>query len=114
MQRTLTVLLCTGLALAPLGASHAQNPQAAPPGNPHPAIASPSAPTPPPEKLSPAAKADTNRATLSDKLAQQNGTLEPPKTGDSGAVIKPHQETGNMPVIPPPGTKGGNQRVQPK
>ena len=97
MQRTLGVLLCAGLVLAPFGASYAQNPQPAAPGVTHLPVALPSAPTPPPEKL-----------------AQQNGTLQPPETGDRGTVMKPKQGAGTMPVIPPPGTKGGNQRVVPK
>lgn len=111
MQRTLAVLVSTGLALAPFATSYAQNPQPAAPGVAHPPVASPSAPSPPPERLSPGAKAAANQSTLSDKLAQQNGTLTPPQTGDRGAVIEPKGDAGSMPVIPPPGTKGGRQVV---
>jgi len=115
MHRTLAVLLSTGLALAPFGASFAQNPQAAPPGDPHPPVASPSAPSPPPEKVAPRDDAATGKGTLSDKLAQQNGTLQPPSGVDSGTVINPPAQAGStMPVIPPPGTQGGNQKVVPK
>lgn len=113
MQRTLAVLLSAGLVLALLGASYAQNPQPAPPGVTNPPVAPPSAPTPPPEKLAPGADGTAGKQTLSDKLAQQNGTLRPPETG-GGTVIKPKQGAGTMPVIPPPGTPGGNQKVIPK
>ena len=115
MQRTLAVLLSAGLALAPVGASFAQNPQPAPPGVTHPQVASPSAPSPPPEKVAPRADAITGKPTLSEKLAQQNGTLKPPEGVDSDSVIDPPARAeGTMPVIPPPGTKGGNQKVVPK
>jgi hypothetical protein len=50
----------------------------------------------------------------SDKLSQQRGTLQPPAI-DPG-IHKPPPQRGevNMPVIPPPGTPGGNQQVVPK
>lgn len=44
-----------------------------------------------------------------------SGVIQPPATGDRGVVKPP--ETGSampMPVIPPPGSPGGNQSVQPK
>lgn len=114
MRRVLIVLLSTCFGFSPFGASYAQNPQTAPPGVTRPPVASPSAPTPPPEKLAPPADSKTGKPTLSDKLAQQGGTLQPPKTGDRGAVIKPKNRAENMPVISPPGTPGGNQKVVPR
>ena len=69
---------------------------------------------PPPEKLAPGADATAGKQTLSDKVAQQNGTLPPPETRERGTVIQPRQRVGTMPVIPPPGTPGGNQNVIPK
>lgn len=44
-----------------------------------------------------------------------NGVIKPPVTGDRG-VVKPPDTTQSMPmpVIPPPGTPGNNQNVQPK
>ncbi len=78
MQQILAVLLSTGLALAPFGASYAQNPQPAPPGVTHPPMAPPSAPTTTtPEKLAPSADGTTGKQTLSDKLARHNGALGP-------------------------------------
>ena len=44
-----------------------------------------------------------------------NGVIQPPAIGDSGVVKPPN--TGSampMPVLPPPGSPGGNPSVQPK
>ena len=52
--------------------------------------------------------------SLSDTLSRSGGVLVPPETGDS-AMAKPAPPTGSaMPVIPPPGTPGGDPRVIPK
>lgn len=47
---------------------------------------------------------------------QSNGVIHPPATGDSGGVITPPDSTKEMPmpVIPPPGSPGGNSTVKPK
>lgn len=50
---------------------------------------------------------------LSDKLSQSGGVICPPKSGDPD-IKKPAPNTGKMPVIPPPGSPGGNPNVQPK
>jgi hypothetical protein len=50
---------------------------------------------------------------LGDKLAKSDGTLCPP-TGVDPAMRAPTPEGGNMPVIPPPGSPGGNPSVRPK
>jgi hypothetical protein len=49
---------------------------------------------------------------LSDKLAESNGVLCPPKTGDPSIQAPPN--VGRTPVIPAPGTPGGNPSVQPR
>ena len=51
-------------------------------------------------------------ATLSDKLAQSDGVLCPPPV-DSDIQKRP-PDVGNTPVIPPPGTPGGDPSVRPK
>jgi hypothetical protein len=51
--------------------------------------------------------------TLSDKLSQSNGVICPPPSVDPG-IKAPAPDTGKMPVIPPPGSPGGDQSVQPK
>jgi hypothetical protein len=50
--------------------------------------------------------------TLSEKLGQTNGVICPP---DIDAGMKaPTPEGGKTPIIPPPGSPGGNPNVQPK
>jgi hypothetical protein len=115
MTRTITVLLCLGVAVAAPRA-HAQNPQSAPPGVVPAPVAPPGAPSPPPEKIEPGAKdSHAGGGTLSDQLTQQHGTLDPPHGVDPGmAITPPAQGQGSMPVIPPPGSPGGTPRVVPK
>jgi hypothetical protein len=62
------------------------------------------------EVVSPNAKKDQN---LSDHLAQSGGVICPPPAVDP-AIKAPTPEVGNMPVIKPPGSPGGDQNVQPK
>lgn len=50
---------------------------------------------------------------LSDKLDRQDGVIRPPSGIDPGMTQSP-PESGKMPVIPPPGTPGGEQGVEPK
>ena len=50
---------------------------------------------------------------LSEKLAKSNGVICPPPHVDRG-MAKPAPQRGTMPVIPPPGSPGGNPNVQPK
>jgi hypothetical protein len=50
--------------------------------------------------------------TLSDKLDQGGGVICPPNV-DPG-IKAPAPDTGKMPVIPPPGSPGGDPKVQPK
>jgi len=50
---------------------------------------------------------------LSDKLAQSGGVLCPPAQVDPGIKV-PSPPAGRMPVIPPPGSPGGDPNVQPK
>src|SRR3954468_4132011 len=49
---------------------------------------------------------------LSDKLARTGGVLCPPNVGAD--IRAPSPGGGKTPVIPPPGSPGGDQSVQPK
>ena len=49
---------------------------------------------------------------LSDKLAQSDGVLCPPNVDPE--IKAPTPEVGKMPVIPPPGSPGGDPSVRPK
>jgi hypothetical protein len=53
----------------------------------------------------------TNK-TLSEKLDQTAGVICPPDIDP--AIKAPTPNAGNTPVIPPPGSPGGDQTVQPK
>lgn len=114
MTRSIATLLCL-VALAATRAE-AQNPQPAPPGVVPAPTAPPNAPSPPPERIAPAGKdMHAGSGTLSGRLAQQRGTLQPPRGIDPGMTVSPPaQAQGTMPVIPPPGSPGGNQQVAPK
>jgi hypothetical protein len=50
---------------------------------------------------------------LSDKLTKSDGVLCPP-AGVDPEIHAPTPDAGNTPVIPPPGSPGGNPDIQPK
>lgn len=54
-----------------------------------------------------------NDKTLSDKLASSNGVICPPDQVDP-EIKAPTPQGGPMPVIPPPGSPGGDPSVTPK
>jgi hypothetical protein len=51
---------------------------------------------------------------FADKLAKSNGVLCPPSGVDPEMRAPTPPDSGNTPVIPPPGSPGGNPNVQPK
>jgi hypothetical protein len=53
------------------------------------------------------------KENLSDKLARSEGVICPPVRVDPD-IEQPTPPGGNMPVIPPPGSPGGDQSVKPK
>lgn len=88
----------------------------------------PEAAEPPPPKLDKKACADRDQLTrgdthegqasapkenLSDKLARTDGVICPPPDLDP-QIRAPAPGGGRTPVIPPPGSPGGDQSVQPK
>ena len=60
----------------------------------------------------PCSELSDSSKTLSDKLNQGGGVICPPNV-DPG-IKAPTPETGKMPVIPPPGSPGGDPTVKPK
>jgi hypothetical protein len=50
---------------------------------------------------------------LADKLAKSDGVLCPP-SGVDPEIRAPAPDVGKMPVIPPPGSPGGDPTVRPK
>jgi hypothetical protein len=115
MRRT-GLLFGLMVCLAWPGAALAQNPQPAAPHETHPPVAPPSASQPPPEKIDPGGMPSGSQSgqTLSDRLATQQGTLQPPKVDPGIQAPLPSRSQDTMPVIPPPGTPGGNRNVVPK
>jgi hypothetical protein len=59
------------------------------------------------------AQRQDGKGNLSDKLARSGGVICPPEHVDS-EIKQPTPPGGNMPVIPPPGSPGGDPTVQPK
>ena len=115
MTRSITVLFCL---LALPGVAGAQNPQPAAPHETHAPVAAPNSPLPPPEQIAPGGRSPSvagDDKNLSDKLSRQQGMLQPPKV-DPGiqAPVPPQAGHSSMPVIPPPGSRGGDQKVVPK
>jgi hypothetical protein len=51
---------------------------------------------------------------LGDKLARSDGVLCPPPGIDPEIRAPTPPDAGNTPVIPPPGSPGGNPNVRPK
>jgi hypothetical protein len=52
---------------------------------------------------------------LGDKLAKSDGVLCPPSNVDPAMRARaPNSDSSNTPVIPPPGSPGGDQSVRPK
>jgi len=53
--------------------------------------------------------------SLSDKLEQSDGVIRPPANiSPDNTVPAPVPNPGTTPVIPAPGSPGGNQQVEPK
>ena len=103
MLRTLCVPALLMVAVPAL----AQTTQPTPPADPLPHGAPPSA-TAPPEKVAPS---DRN---LSNTLSRQKGTITPPNVDPGMTVAPPRNSSTSTPVIPPPGSTGGNRSVVPK
>jgi hypothetical protein len=62
-----------------------------------------------PEKAGPPAQ------SLSEQLDRSHGIIHPPADLDAG-MAQPPPVTGRgiMPIVPPPGTPGGNPKIEPK
>ncbi|HUB96186.1 MAG TPA: hypothetical protein VL993_09730 [Stellaceae bacterium] len=107
-------LLIALLATAPAAATFAQsNDQAAPSDQATP-IQPQTGPVVKSPYTSPNAAGETGTAgsTLSKTLSRSGGVITPPDVNDPN--VKEPPPAGNTPVIPPPGTPGGNQDIQPK
>jgi hypothetical protein len=85
------------------------------------ALAQPSVPPnpgdPPSDRVQPQDPGSTGSTcpgtSLSDRLSRCDGVIRPPGGLNPDNTIEP-PDTGTTPVIPPPGSPGGDQRLDPK
>jgi hypothetical protein len=119
MRTKYVALFSYALMAASSGAASAQAPPtpATPPAQtapPAPARTADCAPAQPHGAVTPEGTTTGQRTEpLGDKLAKSDGVLCPP-AGVDPEIHAPTPDGGNMPVIPPPGSPGGNPNVRPK
>jgi hypothetical protein len=118
MLRTVSACLFATAVLAWCGGRQpvqAQNPQPAPPTAQPAPVGPPNSASPPPEKIEPSQQPrSTTRPGTRGQDTLGGGTLRPPDVDPGMAVRPPANAQGTMPVVPPPGSPGGNQNVLPK
>ena len=66
-----------------------------------------------PEDTAPG-RSGSSQEPLGKKLDRTDGVIHPPPGVDPGLTIAPPHTQGTMPVIPPPGTPGGDPGLRPK
>jgi hypothetical protein len=66
-----------------------------------------------PEDMAPG-RSGSSQEPLGKKLNRTDGVLHPPQGIDPEVAIPPPPNGSKMPVIPPPGTPGGNPATEPK
>ena len=121
-MRTIHSLLLSSVLIAAPGVVAAQAPpapatpppQTAPPQPSRAANCTPMQQPQPPGTTAPGGTTTGQaREPLGDKLARSDGVLCPP-AGVDPEMRAPTPEGGNTPVIPPPGSPGGDPSVRPK
>jgi len=83
------------------------------------AVASPQDPLTPqaepaPKPCEPPASRANTASNSTVPGCQSNGVIKPPQTGDRSVLAPPDMGTASTPVIPPPGTPGGDPNVKPQ
>jgi hypothetical protein len=119
MKRAL-LLSCVLMATADLAGAQAPPgpttppPQTAPPSPQRAADCAPMQPLPKSgEKASEGTTTGQRTEPLGDKLARSDGVLCPPP-GVDPEMHAPAPDAGKTPVIPPPGSPGGDPTIRPK
>ena len=113
------LLSCVLMAASGMASAQAPPAPATPPAQtapPAPALASNCAPTQSTPQGNIAPQGTTtgqSNEPLGDKLAKSDGILCPP-TGVDPQMRAPTPDAGNTPVIPPPGSPGGDPTIRPK
>ena len=120
-MRNKSKLIFAGLVIAASGAAIAQAPPtpATPPQRTAPQSPQRAADCAPQDRLNRATAPDgvttgQSREPLGDKLAKSDGVLCPPSGVDPEMHAPAPSTGGAMPVIPPPGSPGGDPTVRPK
>ncbi len=111
----LSVLSASGMAGAQAPPAPATPPaQTAPPQPQRASDCTPTQPVPPRGTVAPEG-ATTGQAgePLGDRIAKSDGVLCPP-AGIDPEMRAPAPDIGNTPVVPPPGSRGGDPNVRPK
>lgn len=111
MRRAILVLGVIG-AVACSSFAAAQNTPSTPPPNALPGNVAPACP-PDVKGNAPTIGSGNPNSNLSDKLADSNGVICPPAGVDPDIRVRP-REGGDIIIIPPPGSPGGDPTVQPK
>ena len=119
-MRTTSNIILASLLIAASGTAIAQAPpapatppqQTAPPSPQHTANCTPQDR---PNRQADGTTTGQSREPLGDKLAKSDGVLCPPAGVDPEMhAPTPNPPSSSMPVIPPPGSPGGNPNVRPK
>ncbi|WLB55902.1 hypothetical protein [Bradyrhizobium japonicum] len=120
-MRTTSNIILASLLIAASGAAIAQAPPApaTPPQATAPSSAQHAANCMPQDRPNRATAPDgittgQSREPLGDKLAKSDGVLCPPSGVDPDMHAPAPSTDGAMPVIPPPGSPGGDPTVRPK
>lgn len=112
--RSKTRVVALLVALPAIGCASAL---AQPAPDPAPPPGAPKSLSPPSESTTPPPSPETGEPNkpLSKELKENEGVLEAPKALDDGIVREPPvPDPGTTPVIPPPGSPGGDPSVKPK
>ena len=110
------LIAASGVAVAQAPPTPATPPARTAPPSPHATAANcaPMQPTPNSGIVVPEGQTTGQRAEpLGDKLARSDGVLCPP-AGIDPEMRAPTPDGGNTPVIPPPGSPGGDPSIRPK
>jgi len=59
-------------------------------------------------------QAPPDSGDLSNRLDRSHGVIAPPQTIDPQMQVRPPNPDAKMPIVPPPGSPGGNEAIEPK
>ena len=107
MRTSIVAAALAAAALFSIPAAHAQSQTA-------PLLATPGPRVCPPDVTNPPLPSNVTTRTLSEQLSESKGVICPPAGVDPLLAAKPPVTNDRTPVIPPPGSPGGDPSVVPK